>query len=137
MPRASEWLIVAEDNAKAGEMLLLRDLFRPATSRFYYAAYQAAHATLLTTPDAASVPARGNWDHGPLTNVIQSAAQNHLGFTEAEAVSYRKKFKSAMDARVVADYGPDTVLEASSVRAAQKAATAFVNLAVSKGARSK
>jgi len=132
--RASEWLVVAEENAAAGEHLRARERLRASASRFYYAAYQAAHALLFTTPLKGAVPAKGNWDHGPLINAVKESALRHLSFDEPKAEQLRRRLAAARDARVYADYGPDVQFEERSLDDAQKAATQFIALAHRHGA---
>jgi len=128
---------MAEENAKAGEHLVGRSRPRAATSRFYYAAYQAAHAILFTTPLASSVPQRGNWDHGPLINAIKQAAMRHMGLDAMASERLRRLLVAARDARVVADYGAGYEVSTHSLRSAHKAATQFVALAHRHGASSR
>lgn len=127
---------MAEENARAGEHLIGRSRIRAATSRFYYAAYHAAHAILYTTPLLSSVPDRGNWDHGPLINAVKDAALRHMGYDGAASERLRRLLVSARDARVVADYGAGYEVTGQSLRSAQKAATQFIALAYRHGARS-
>jgi hypothetical protein len=134
MATAKDWLEIAEENAKSGEHLLGRERYRASASRFYYAAYQAAHAVLFTTPLRGSVPARGNWDHGPLANALKDGAMRHLSFDEPAAEVLRKKLASAMHARVVADYWAGTAMDERDLFAAEKAAVQLIALAFRHGA---
>ncbi len=127
---------MAQENALAGEQMLRRERPRAATSRFYYAAYQAVHALLLTPRVNRQPPNRGNWDHGPLANVLRDAAWHQLNFDEAGAESLRKRLMGAKNARVTADYGAGDVLQAKSVESAQKAAVHLIALAHRNGADS-
>src|SRR3954469_8817915 len=99
MAMAKDWLDIAEENARAGEQLLGRERLRASTSRFYYAAYQAAHALLFTTPLKAAAPARGNWDHGPLANALREGSSAHLNYDDAASEQLRRRFVAAKDAR--------------------------------------
>jgi hypothetical protein len=137
MAMAKDWLEMAEENAKSGDQLLNRERMRAATSRFYYAAFQAAHATLFTTPLKASIPVKGNWDHGPLANALKDGAVRHLGFNAVASEQLRKRLVGAMHARVVADYGAGATLQQSSIDAAQKAARQLIALAHRNGAAGK
>lgn len=128
---------MAEENARAGEHLLRREQSRASTSRFYYAAYQAAHAVLFTTPLKSSAPAKGNWDHGPLANAIKDGALRHWRYDDAKAEHLRKRLVAARDARVVADYGPGIEMEDRSVADAKKAADQLIALAYRLGAKSR
>ena len=132
--RANEWLIIAKENAAAGEQLRLRERNRASASRYYYAAYQAAHALLFTTPLKGAVPTRGNWDHGPLINAIKDGAIKHLGLDASQAEQLGRRLAAARDARVFADYGPDVQFEDQSLVDTQKAATQFIALAHRHGA---
>jgi hypothetical protein len=128
---------MAEENVKAGTHLVGRERVRAAASRFYYAAYQAAHAALFTTPLKAGLPPKGNWNHGPLANALKSGAATHLGYDDAGAEHLRKQLVAAMHARVVADYGAGTILDSQSVITARKAAEKMIALAHRCGALSK
>lgn len=137
MAAAKDWLEMAEENAKSGEHLLGRERLRASASRFYYAAYQAAHAMLFCTPAKVGAPQKGNWDHGPLANALKAGALTHLGFDDSGAEQLRRRLVAARDARVVADYGAGVLMQEESVRDAQKAATQFIALAHRHGALSK
>lgn len=134
---ARDWLKVAEENAKAGEHLRSRERYRAAASRFYYAAYQAAHATLFATPVRTSAPPRGNWDHGPLINAVCDTAKRHLAYDDQKSEQLRRRLVAARDARVIADYGAGDEFELRSLDDAQRAATQFIALAYRQGANAR
>lgn len=128
---------MAEENAKAGQHLLGRARYRAAASRFYYAAYQAAHETIFSTPLVAAAPPRGNWDHGPLANAVKDVALKHMRLDEGGAERLRRLLVAARDVRIEADYGAGVVFVAESVRDAQRAASQFIALAYRYGAKSR
>jgi uncharacterized protein (UPF0332 family) len=128
---------MAEENAKAGEHLIGRSRNRAAASRFYYAAYQAAHAILFSTPLVSAAPSRGNWDHGPLANALKDGALRRLRLEEGAAERLRRLPIGARDARIEADYGAGVVFMAESVLDAQKAASQLIALAYRHGAKSR
>ena len=134
---ANDWLTLAEENAAAGEQLRSRERLRASTSRYYYAAYQAAHALLFTTPLKSTVPMKGNWDHSPLMNAVKDGAIRHFKFEERAAEQLRRRLRAAMDARIIADYGAGFDLDEGSFFDAQRAANDFITLAYSKGAKGK
>lgn len=128
-PRSSTWLELASESLASATDMVRAEYPRSAASRYYYAAYQAAHAVVLSTPLRDGVPRRGNWDHGPLANALFASLTGYLGMSDGRAVFLRTKLVGAFHARAIADYRPSVDLEHRLLMAARDAALSLVRLA--------
>jgi hypothetical protein len=120
---------MAEESVEAGVGMRDAGRVRAATSRLYYAAYQAAHAIVATTPIWATRPTRGNWHHPRLANAVCSALKGHLGMSKEAAKQVHNQFQFAMNARVVADYKPFLQSDDLSLEETWRAATNLLHIA--------
>lgn len=131
---ANLWRLAAEENIRAGMTLFdAEGMGRGAANRFYYAAYQASHAIILSTPLRADCPREGNWGHGALANVLLAALQRHLYYSRDLANTFRQRLLSAKTARVVADYLPNDEVTLEHLRDARSAAATLLGVARKRG----
>jgi uncharacterized protein (UPF0332 family) len=116
------WLQLAGLNETAASDALDRMHHRPAISRFYYSAFAAAHAVLISK--GVTPPQRGNWGHEGLPEHLETA----LG-SNRDASLYSQRLGELYDLRIEADYGVlRTVGEREAVRS-RKLAGPLIRLA--------
>jgi uncharacterized protein (UPF0332 family) len=128
-PKAPSWLTLAEESLQAANTLRRTGLSRPAASRFYYAAYQAAHAILLCTPVQSDLPERGNWDHPATMNGVVAVLRRYASVSENTGRMIRVRLARAYSARVQSDYAPDHHVRDEHVAESRSAAAALVGFA--------
>ena len=121
---SSTWLHSASDSYAAASKLALQHP-RSACSRYYFAAYAAAHALLLRLGQ--TPPARGNWPHESLADQLGACLATRAGSRSVSV--YRQSIRNAHRLRVVADYGVRFPMSDSDAALARRCAGQVLHLA--------
>lgn len=123
---ADKWLESARRSQGAARLLHGNATFvRSSVSRYYFAAYAAAHAVLLhlgKTP-----PQQGNWSHKGLPDVLRTVLTAIARVDNSAA--YSQMLRTLYDLRVVADYGAGLTLDATLLESARRDSGRVVKLA--------
>lgn len=131
-PLAIQWLAAAQENAEAATILM--DRFpRAAISRYYYAAFGAAHAIVIArkeTPPRSSEGNPRNWKHSAIQNLLETnLATKHPQLRKDEAVQFRLHLQAAWQIRLQADYSIIDVVSESDAKRTRENAVSILQLA--------
>jgi uncharacterized protein (UPF0332 family) len=121
------WLAAAQ-SAEEAAMDILEMHPRSAISRFYFAAYSAAHATMIASGQPA--PDRGNWAHETLATHFRSVlTRGSRAIRLRDASVFSSQLSDLYNMRIVADYGAAKSVDRAAAVDARRLAGPLVRLA--------
>lgn len=128
MPEPEKWLIAAEDNLVASIELGNSGRWRSACSRAYYAAHNAGQAVVAALEPGA-ISSRGNLRHGELPWRLHRALAKIERMARPQVEVVRHSLAEAYNARVQADYRPESDIGREHFAIARRAAEQMLRLA--------
>ena len=127
MSPGTAWLVAGQSSEDAAVRTEMTNP-RSAISRFYYAAYSASHAILLSKRQIP--PDRGNWPHEGLSENLEAVlSRGPDAMKDRDSRVFKQRLSELYDLRIEADYGPLRSVTGEAATRARRLAGPLVRLA--------